>query len=323
VPTWSEILSELAADQRPEKYDLARRKYLHALHQHTGRNIILYASKWTQAGTSLPPSLTTIVDEDVQGLMEVMHGLAGPDLDLIVHSPGGSPTATESIVSYIRSKFSHVRVIVPHLAMSAATMLACSADEIVLGKHSFLGPVDPQLILGTKLGMRSVPAQAILDQFDIARRECQIPTRLPAWLPMLEQYGPDLLVESQNSIELSKELVANWLEAYMFKGDPKGKRKARAIGKHLGSHQEFKSHGRHIDRETLREWGIIVKNLEDDPALQDLVLSVFHATTQTFDGTGTVKIVENHKGKAFVRAIQTFSVRMPALPQPTQPPHTN
>jgi ClpP class serine protease len=41
--------------------------------------------------------------------------------------------------------------------MSAATMVACAANQIVMGKHSFLGPIDPQLILQTALGNRLVP----------------------------------------------------------------------------------------------------------------------------------------------------------------------
>jgi ClpP class serine protease len=42
--------------------------------------------------------------------------------------------------------------------MSAATMLACSANKIVMGKHSFLGPIDPQFIIQTELGRASVAA---------------------------------------------------------------------------------------------------------------------------------------------------------------------
>ena len=66
-------------------------------------------------------------------------------LDLILHTPGGFPEAAESIVKYLRSKFStNIRVIVPHLSMSAGTMIACAGKEIVMGKHSSLGPIDPQ-----------------------------------------------------------------------------------------------------------------------------------------------------------------------------------
>ena len=82
-------------------------------------------------------------DEDIHALMEVTAGLHSPDVDLILHSPAGSPEAAEAIVSYLRSRFTHIRVVVPQLAMFAATMIACAADEIVMGKHSFLGPTDP------------------------------------------------------------------------------------------------------------------------------------------------------------------------------------
>ncbi len=148
--------------------------------------------------------------------MEVIYGMNGNELDLILHSPGGSPETAEAIVSYLRSRFEHIRVIVPQLAMSAATMIACAADKVVLGKHSFLGPTDPQILLPTPLGVRMVPAQAVLDQFDRAQQECVVPEKLSAWLPTLSQYGPDLLVQCENALAMSKELVRTWLETYMF-----------------------------------------------------------------------------------------------------------
>ena len=128
----------------------------------------------------------SINDEDMQAFMEVSYGLESDGLDLILHSPGGSPEAAEAIV-YLRSRFTNIPVIVPQLAMSAATMIACAANEIVLGKHSSLGPTDPQILIPTSLGIRAVPAQAVLDQFDRAQRECADPAKLSAWLPMLSQ----------------------------------------------------------------------------------------------------------------------------------------
>ena len=80
--------------------------------------------------------MTSIHEEDILALMEVTAAMPGGDLDLILHSPGGSVEAAESIVSYLRSRFSHIRVIVPHLAMSAATMVACAANEIVVESHA-------------------------------------------------------------------------------------------------------------------------------------------------------------------------------------------
>lgn len=302
MPIWSEILAELAVgdQQSAPDVDKVRRKYLTMLHQHTKRNVILYASGWLQKPAA---DAVTIGDEDIQAMMEVSHGMPGCDLDLILHSPGGSPEAAEAVVSYLRSRFSHIRVIVPNLAMSAATMTACAADEIVLGKHSFLGPTDPQIFIPTPLGMRWIPAQAILEQFGNAQRECADPGKLTAWLPMLSQYGPDLLVRCDAALEMSRELVKTWLRAYMFQGHPKGAQFAASISDWLSDHRKFKSHSRHIARSELEQRGLTIARLEKDEKLQDLVLSVFHATTITFTGTQAVKIVENHNGRAFVSAV--------------------
>lgn len=45
--------------------------------------------------------------------------------------------------------------------------------------------------------------------------------------------------------------------------------------------------------------------------MQDIFLSVFHATTHTFNGTAAVKIIENHLGKAFIKQAQPMIVQIP------------
>lgn len=199
----------------------------------------------------------------------------------------------------------------PNLAMSAATMIACAADEIVLGKHSFLGPIDPQIVLHTALGLRAVPAQSVLDQFDRARKECADPAKLSAWLPMLSQYGPDLLVQCESALAMSKDLVKTWLERYMFKEVADRENKAEGISAWLAGHDNFNSHSRHIPRSEVEERQLRVVRLEDDEVLQDLALSVFHATTHTFSGTRAVKIVESHDGRAFIK--HQVAPAMPAI----------
>lgn len=321
MPTWSEILEELkprAKGEQPQ-FDAVRKKYLARVHQLTGRNIILYATKWMQGDA--PPGFVSIVEEDLTGLMEVIHGLRGPNLDLILHSPGGSPGAAEALVCYLRSKFEHIRVIVPHMAMSAATMISCAADEIVMGKHSFLGPTDPQLMMPTGEGIRAVPAQAILEEFERAVQECQDPKRIGAWLPKLSQYGPGLLIQCRNACDLSTLLVEQWLAKYMLKGDPDGGNKARSIAEWLADHGQFKTHSRPIPRDLLASKGLKISNLEESQDEQDGFLSVFHATMHTFNGTSAVKIFENHLGKAYLKQVRQVQVMMPGLvPTPPQPP---
>src|SRR6266704_824075 len=267
MPSWGAVLREIPSLQRTDParaLDLGRRNYIASQYAASKRALILYATKWTQPSEGIPPELISVADGDIQGLMECFHGVKEVELDLVLHSPGGSLAAADAIVQYLRSKFSHIRVLVPHAAMSAATMICCAADEIVMGKHSFLGPIDPQMIMQTSLGPRSIPAQAILDQFEIAKEECKDPARLDVWLPMLQQYGPDLLVQCQNVSALSRELVQSWLTDYMFRGQLNAAERATSIASWLADHAKFKMHGRHINRERLREKGMNILNLEQD-----------------------------------------------------------
>lgn len=73
--------------------------------------------------------------------MTVIHQLdRNKGLDLILHTPGGDTAATESIVDYLHNMFgNNIRAIVPQLAMSAGTMIACSCKEIIMGLQSSLG----------------------------------------------------------------------------------------------------------------------------------------------------------------------------------------
>ncbi len=118
---------------------------------------------------------------------------------------------------------------------------------------------------------------------------------------MLNQYGPDLLVQCEAALEMSRELVSTWLETYMFKGQPNGSTKAKEISLWLADHKKFKSHARHIPRSEIENHGLTVSHLEDNQDIQNMALSVFHATTHAFAATPAVKIVENHVGRAFIK----------------------
>ena len=105
MPTWGEILQEirdLNKNGDPQALDKVRNKYVSDLSVHTGRNVIVYASRWTQGDA--PPNIISINDEDIQAFMEAIAGLEGTELDLLLHTGGGSAEATDGIVSYLRKK---------------------------------------------------------------------------------------------------------------------------------------------------------------------------------------------------------------------------
>ncbi len=307
MPLWSEVLYEISvsegAPDDPSIYDAVRLKYLTELSRYTGRDTVLYASSWIQRHDA-PPNQTSIDDEDIQALMEVTSELHGPDLDLILHSPGGSPEAAEAIVLYLRSRFQDIRVIVPNLAMSAATMIACSANRIVMGKHSFLGPTDPQFPLQTPNGVRRVSAHAVLENFEKAKKGFTDQAESAIWQLLVSQYGADLIIHCENAIKLSKMLVNSWLQKYMFADCENRKKLAGKISRWLVNHSKFRTHARHLSRERLESKSLVIDALENDKVLQDLSLSVFHAFSITFSRFQVGKIVESHDGKSFIKSYE-------------------
>ena len=140
--TWGDIRREIQKKQQTLQGELSlvsdrvRGERLKRLSDREGRNVIAYYSGWL----SKPDlrGLTSITDEDKNGFMMTIHGLdTSKGLDLILHTPGGMLAATESIVYYLRKKFDkNIRAIVPQIAMSAGTMIACSCKEILMAKHS-------------------------------------------------------------------------------------------------------------------------------------------------------------------------------------------
>lgn len=304
MPNWKEIVQEaqfaegqahLASRNMP---DTVRRKYLSGLHKLTKRNVITYYSAWLQKPelTSDIPYALTISDNDKNGFMATVHGLdRDKGLDLLIHTPGGDIATTESIVDYLRAMFSDFRVIVPQLAMSAGTMIALASKKILMGKHSSLGPIDPQI--------GGMAAHGIIEEFEKAREEIKRDgqSAVELWRPIIAKYNPTLIGICKKAIDFSEEIVKKWLEDGMFKGDEKPKAKAEGVVKQFGDHALNKSHSRHIPMNKAVEWGVKVKALEGDQELQDAVLAVHHSYTYTMSVTSAVKIIENHNGIAFVQ----------------------
>lgn len=297
MASWDEILKELGSVD--SQIDQVRKKYLTELAEYTGRNTIIYYSgwlKWPQA------QYLDINDQDMGGFMNAIRNLDySKGLDLILHTPGGVPSATEAIVRYLLDKFNNdIRVIVPQLAQSAGTMMACAAKSIVMGKHSSLGPIDPQY--------QGIPAHNIVKEFEEAKYElAKSPANIHFWNIRLSQYPAAFMKTAIDAIELSEQLVKEWLKENMFFNELEDETTRRetdlkigTIVKALIDREESKDHGRHFGYNYCKDLGLKIESLESDQQFQDKVLSVHHATTITIDNTNTAKIIENHLGKAFI-----------------------
>ena len=288
VPSWDEVLNNITAGNGT---DNVRKQYLKNLSNYTDRNVIAYYSAFLspQAKTNLD-----INDDDVNGFMSAIYGMdKKKGLDLILHTPGGSPTATEAIVDYLRNIFgTDIRVIVPQIAMSAGTLIACSAKEIIMGKHSSLGPIDPQV--------NGIPAYNIVREFTEAKQALSEGKDIEYWKIILPKYPPAFVYHCIDSIDLSDTLACTWLKTGMFKDDTNADDLAHHVTDSLNEHQQSKNHGRHFGINQCRKMGLKILNLEDDKELQEHVLSVHHAQLLTFTITLATKIIESET-KSYIK----------------------
>jgi hypothetical protein len=295
MPNWTEVIEEIQAEANngaANALDVVRRKYLSKIQNKTGRNLIAYYSGWLQRGNAVD---VIVNDKDKNAFMLNIHKMdRSKGLDLILHTPGGDLAATESIVDYLHQMFGNdVRAIIPQISMSAGTMIALSCKEIIMGKQSNLGPIDPQ--------MGGVACQAVLDEFENAKSDIKSnPQSAALWQVIISKYHPTFLGACLNSIEWSEKLAFDWLKRNMCNNDDG---KTKKVLKEFSDHKTNKSHARHISKDKCKEIGVSIIDMESDDDLQDLILTVHHSFMHTFNHSTVTKIVENHMGLAYIESL--------------------
>lgn len=315
MPNWSEILRELEDCKRVDALDYVRRKYLKKASEITGRNTIAYYSGFLQRSDN---SQLSINDNDKNGLMAVIHKMdRTKGLDLILHTPGGDLAAAESIVDYLKQMFGNdIRAIVPQIAMSAGTMIACSCQSIIMGKQSNLGPIDPQF--------RGIPASGVIEEFERALDEVRKdPSKIPIWQGIIGKYHPTFIGECEKAVKWSKQIVTKWLVENMLCREEDRQKRAEEIVSFLSDHGETMSHSRHIGINACERIGLRIIRLEDEEKemdLQDCILSIHHSYMHTFANSDVIKIIENQDGVAMVLHSPQKAQVLQQIPVPVQIP---
>lgn len=261
-------------------------KYAKELYEETGRNVIIYYSSWL----TIDSEETSIDSMDKNAFMGVIKDLdKTKGLDLILHTPGGLLDATESIIDYLHEIFGEdIRAIIPQMAMSGGTLIACSCKEILMGKHSSLGPVDPQI--------GSVAAKTVIEEFELAKKEIEEkPESLPFWELLLDKYPANFMFECKHTMEWAKDILEKSLKYSMFKEENDSKNINQIIYE-LVSSETTKDHSRNLPAKKCKEIGLNIVYLEKNDKIQDLVLSIHHACISYFNRENTCKIYLNQHG---------------------------
>lgn len=289
MPSWSTILSQVqAVSNEGAELNNIRVRYLSQISSITNRNVISYYSCWLKT-PGAPNSYVN--DQDMNAFMNAVHGLdKNKGLDLILHTPGGDLAATESLINYLRTIFSNdIRAVIPQISMSAGTIIALSCREIIMGKQSSLGPVDPQL--------GGVACQSVLEEFETAVKEVTAnPASAALWQVVFNKFNPTFITACKKSIEWSEKLMEDYIESVY--GSSFSVESVKDV--FFNSNNSY-SHSRHIPKEACKKVGLHIVDLENDQDLQEAVLSLHHTYMILFDKFSVSKVVENQIGGCFVQ----------------------
>lgn len=89
--------------------------------------------------TRLAPDILPLVAEHLASI-----GIS-KRLALFLYTPGGDSIAGWGLVNLLREYCEHLIVVVPFRSLSCGTLVAFGADEIVMGRHGLLSPIDPSV----------------------------------------------------------------------------------------------------------------------------------------------------------------------------------
>lgn len=197
---------------------------------------------------------------------------------IVLTTGGGSATVVERLVNILRHHYIEVNFIVPDYAYSAGTIFCMSGDNILMDYFSVLGPIDPQV--QNKEG-RLVAALGYLDKINQLIEKAQNNTLTQAEFMILKDFDLAELRGYEQAKDLTIALLEKWLVKYKFKNwtihrtDPakKGRNvtdeekieRAKEIADNLSNNNKWKSHGRPINIEALKELRLEIDDYSLNP----------------------------------------------------------
>lgn len=303
---WHNFIAEKNGQVTAQEVNDLRKAVYSEIEKIRGRRLLVYATNFlSNLPREAPISITL---EDVDGFTDLVNSVKNDDdsVDVLLHSPGGSPDATERIVNILRDRFKEVHFLIPHSAYSAATMLALSGNSITLHKSATLGPIDPQI--------DGIPARSIKRGFENIEKKIRKegPESLPAYIPLIEKYSIHLLEICGDSEKLSKELVTDWLKSYMFAGQ-KATRKINKAVKFFSNYDQHMLHSRPLTYNKINGLGLNIE--QADEKLGALLWETYILLNGFFTGTAFVKLYESSDGVSWGKQFQQIMIPNQSLQQ--------
>jgi hypothetical protein len=205
-------------------------------------------------------------------------------INIVLTTGGGSANVVERFVNILRKHYNEVNFIVPDYAYSAGTIFCMSGDNIFMDYFSVLGPIDPQV--QNREG-KLVAALGYLDKINELLAKAQNNTLTQAEFIILKDFDLAELRGYEQAKDLTIALLEKWLVKYKFKNwnnhrtnpelidtsvtEEQKISRAKEIASHLSDNNKWKSHGRPIDIEALKELRLEIDDYSNDTPRRTLI----------------------------------------------------
>jgi ClpP class serine protease len=204
---------------------------------------------------------TKTVDDIYDELREKFKGTSNHDrLDVILESSGGSIDPAYNIGLLLRRYAKkELNIIIPRWAKSAATVLACAGDKILMTPVAELGPVDPQITMFNALEGRleEFSPLSIDATLDLIRQEFQEGNEKLAQGLLERLQFPLTLGSIKKSLEVGTHYIERLLSSRMLRDDAD---KAKEIAN--GLVHDYSNHGFCIEVDEACKLGLKVELLQ-------------------------------------------------------------
>jgi hypothetical protein len=139
------------------------------------------------------------------------------DVDVIIDSYGGDADAAYHMAKIIDAHFKgNIKYVVPRFAKSAATLMVCGGNKVVMGETSELGPLDPQIRQDDGSYISAKAVQATLDLIKQHLKEGD-KHGLELATILASRINPLVLGQYESSIGIAKEYQRELLSMRMLK----------------------------------------------------------------------------------------------------------
>ncbi len=212
------------------------------------------------------------------------------------------------LVNILRQHYIEVNFIVPDYAYSAGTIFCMSGDNILMDYFSVLGPIDPQV--QNKEG-RLVAALGYLDKINQLIEKAQNNTITQSEFIILKDFDLAELRGYEQAKDLTIALLEKWLVKYKFKNwathrtnhnllgqpvsDDEKIARAKEIADQLSDNNKWKSHGRPINIEALKELRLEIEDFSNNPDRRMLIRDYYEIASDYVISRGFRNFVQTRK----------------------------